>query len=279
MVVADGGTDATTDAEPGDGGADADIMQDALQPDGSKEDGASTDGGPITCAPNNDGTIHREEVPLRAGVHATFKVALGATVNTAGTLEGGRRVWDLTAPLADGHLLTGETRPVTGTWYAEDFPNATYAARLSDTNELLGVFRVTETALELLGVVSEQDGLTSTKLTYDPPVKVLSFPLTVGKTYSTESTVTGRAQGVIAYYWETYENQVDAEGDLKTPFSTFHVLRVRTKLTRQVGMLTTVVRSFAFVTECFGTVATVRSEDGEDSVEFTKASEVWGLSP
>lgn len=56
-----------------------------------------TDGG--GCAPNHDGTIDRAEVPLQAGLRATYRIATNATVNTAGTMMGGTRVWDeLTTP-------------------------------------------------------------------------------------------------------------------------------------------------------------------------------------
>ena len=34
-----------------------------------------------------------------------------------------------------------------------------------------------------------------------------------------------------------------------------------------------------YVLDCFGTVATVRSQDNEPTVEFTQAAEVWRLSP
>ena len=64
-----------------------------------------------------------------------------------------------------------------------------------------------------------------------------------------------------------------------TAGTTFEVLRVRTELERTVGLLTTTVRTFAFVSECFGTVATVTSEDDEDQVEFSRAAEVRRLAP
>jgi hypothetical protein len=200
-------------------------------------------------------------------------------VDLVGAQVGGVRTWDLTGALTGDHSLLGETRDLSGAWYAADFVGATYASRLSDSNELLGVFEVTADALLLRGVVSPDDGLTRTKLTYDPAVKVLAFPLQAGTTFTTDSLVTGVASGVWSAYSEKYESQVDATGTLKTPYSTFHVLRVRTLLTRTVGLLVTTARTFTFVTDCFGTVATVRSQDNESAVEFTQAAEVWRLSP
>ena len=156
---------------------------------------------------------------------------------------------------------------------------ATYATRLSDTSDLLGVFQITDTALLLLGVASPTDGLTRTELKYDPPVKTLDFPLTEGKQWSTTSNVTGFAQGVAALYTEKYDFFVDAHGSAKTPFADFPVLRIAGNLSRTVGIVKTTIRSFAFVTECFGTIATLSSNDNEPAVEFTQAKEIKRLSP
>jgi hypothetical protein len=40
-----------------------------------------------------------------------------------------------------------------------------------------------------------------------------------------------------------------------------------------------VVRSFLFVAECFGTVATITSQDNETNEQFDQASEVRRLAP
>ena len=95
----------------------------------------------------------------------------------------------------------------------------------------------------------------------------------------TDSTVSGLATGIYSYYFEDYESQVDAHGELDTPFGTFEVLRVRVVLTRTVGMLVTELRTFAFVSECFGTVANIHSHENEHDQEFTQADEVWRLAP
>ena len=86
-------------------------------------------------------------------------------------------------------------------------------------------------------------------------------------------------EGVFGVYTEGYSSQVDAAGTLATPFGDFDVLRVRTTLVRQVGVLTTTIRSFAFASECFGTVATVTSQNNEPSAEFSSLAEVRRLSP
>jgi len=91
--------------------------------------------------------------------------------------------------------------------------------------------------------------------------------------------VNGTTTGVPSSYTESYDAKVDAAGEVVTPFSTFHVLRVRTVLTRTVGALPTVVRTFAFVTDCFGPVVTLTSNPNETQDEFTQAAEIRRLAP
>ena len=66
---------------------------------------------------------------------------------------------------------------------------------------------------------------------------------------------------------------------MRTSFGDYEVLRVGVVLRRTIGLLTTVVRSFAFISECVGTVGSVRSNDDEDSPEFTQASEIRRIDP
>jgi hypothetical protein len=278
-----GAGDATsTSSGGGDGGAGSSTA--SAGQGGAGGTGAATSSGAGgesgVCAPNDDGVITREESPLAAGFHAKYEVALDALIDTAGTpAEGGGRTWDLTGALPGDHAVLAETQAIDDLWFAPTFPSATYATRLSDEEVLLGVFQITQTELLLLGVVSPDDGLDKTELVYDPPVKVLSFPLHEGDTFTTNATVTGYAQGIFSAFFEDYVSTVDAHGTMKTPFADFGVLRVRVELTRTVGVLVTKSRSYAFVAECFGTVASVRSQDGEASVEFTDAAEVRRLTP
>jgi hypothetical protein len=266
-------TNSTGDAAPGGDGSPGDG---GPGPDGT----VSPDGPTGACNNNNDGIIQAQEVPLQAGLHATYRTATDVPVNTAGMAQpDGTRLWDLSGNLDGDHALLVETLPIQGQWFAADFPNATYASRLSESQDLLGVFQLTADALLLLGVVSPDSGTYQTKLTYDPPAAVLQFPLHLGQTYTTDSTVSGTALGVASVYTEKYEQNVDVNGSLVTPFGTFKVLRVQVTLTRTVGIVPTVVRSFLFVAECFGTVATVVSKDNETETEFSQASEVRRLAP
>jgi hypothetical protein len=44
------------------------------------------------------------------------------------------------------------------------------------------------------------------------------------------------------------------------------------------GFSTTTQITYSFVSECFGTVATIRSEENESDAEFTEAAEVRRLT-
>lgn len=237
-------------------------------------------GGSTLCSPNHDGVIERAEVPLAAGLNAKFLTSGKTAISSAGELQGdGSRLWDLSVALGGDHLVLAETQKLDGKWFSPKFPGATYASRMSESSELLGVFEVTATALLLRGVVSPTDGVTRTELVYSPPVVALEFPLSAGKTWTTTTSVSGVASGVLATYGESYESSIDAQGKLKAPFGEFPVLRTRVVLTRTVGLMKTVVRSYLFATECFGVVASIVAEDNEPNAEVSKAAEVRRLAP
>lgn len=233
-----------------------------------------------SCTANDSGTILRSQVVLLAGLHATFRIAENATVSTAGeTLPDGSRAWDLTGALpGDTDVLVG-TLTTAGAWYASAFATASYASQLTNTSTLLGVFQATESALLLQGVVSPAGGLTETELTYKPAVTTLQFPLMQGATWSTSASVNGKADGVLSVYTEDYTSTDDAHGTMKTPLATFEVQRVGTVLKRKVGIVTTTIRSYVFVTDCYGAVAAMTSKDNEPNAEFTTASEVRRIAP
>ncbi|MBK7578759.1 MAG: hypothetical protein IPI67_01020 [Myxococcales bacterium] len=240
--------------------------------------GGGTGGG--FCAPNHDGVIEKSETPLAAGLNAKFLVSGATAVDSAGVSQGdGSRVWDFAGGLSGDHLVLVETQKLDGKWFAGKFPGASYSARLSESSDLQGVFEITASSLLLRGVVSPTDGLTRTELTYSPAVVVLDFPLKEGKTWSTLANVNGLASGVLVAYTEKYESSVDAHGALKAPFGEFPVLRTRVVLTRQVGLVTTVVRSFLYGAECFGTVANLVAKDNVTTTEVSEAAELRRLAP
>jgi hypothetical protein len=272
----DAGDEDAQDAEGPNNSQDPDLPDDNSENNGNNGNNSE----PMGCRPVRDGVLTKEELPFQIGLRGNFKAAQDAAVDLVGTTdEDGGRVWDLSGDLPGDHLLLIEAQGVDDKWFAADFEGAGYAARLSDGEELLGVFRWEESELLLLGVVSPEGGLTQTSLTYDPPVPVLKLPLQEGDSWSVESRVTGLALGIVAFYDEDYTYEVDASGTLKTPYGEFPVLRVRAELTRTVNFFPTDTRTFLFLTECFGTVAQVVSNSNERVVEFEEAAELRRLSP
>lgn len=273
--VIDGGTSGT---DGGSGTPDA----------GASDAGPADSGTPLSCIPNGDGVVTRDEVVMRPGLHATFKVSGAASFTTAGTAQAdGGRFWDFTPALSGDTSTLVETQPLAGQWFEADYPDAGYVTPLGQGSTLLAVFQATGDALLMHGVVSPTDGSTATRLWYSPPVKVLQFPLRQGDSWSTQASVTGKYNGLIVGFnlplqTDTYTMNVDRAGDALTPYSRFGVLRVRTTMERTLNYVASplqTVRSFSFVAECFGTVASVSSADGETVTEFTSAKEVRRLSP
>jgi hypothetical protein len=242
--------------------------------------GTNGDADLAGCRPDHDGIIARDEISLAPGRTATFRVATDTAVNTAGQLQsGGDRVWNFAGSFSGDQDEMVVLADPAAAWYADLFPTATYATRLSSSEDLLGVFELTDEALLLLGVVSPQAGTQRTELTYDPPISVLALPLSSTSSWQTDSTITGLAQGFSSFYSEQYDSQVDAIGELQTPYGNFPVQRVRTQLTRTIGAAVVTVRSFLFVSECFGTVASATSNQYEPEAEFTQAAELRRIAP
>ena len=242
---------------------------------------ASGDGSTALCTPNHDGAVTRSELPLAAGKMATFRIATDASFMTAGVANGdGTRTWNLDLALANDADQVIALGAPTGQWWAPSFPTASYAVKLAVGSELLGVFQITDSALTLLGVVSPDPGSFRTELAYDPPATILELPVQTGATWTSTSTITGLAQGGGTAYTEVYDATVDVAGTMTTPYGEFPVVRVATDLDRtSLGAPLASTRSFAWVSECFGSVATVTSQDFETSQEFDDPAEVRRLTP
>ena len=112
------------------------------------------------CTPNHDGAITLGELPLIAGrrwrrsaSRPTRRSIPRAPPPAPACGTGISAVRSATTP-------TGRSRCSrrTGTWWASTFPTATYAAPLSASSDLLGVFHVDAAAVTLLGVVSPDGG-------------------------------------------------------------------------------------------------------------------------
>jgi hypothetical protein len=237
------------------------------------------------CVPNHDGNVTRDELPMLAGVHASYAIAENVTVSTAGTAQPGGAVdWDFAGALSGDHVVTITTDAPAGQWFASKYATATYTSKLSDTQTLLGVFQATQAALLLQGVVSPTSTSPETQVSYAPAASILAVPMQVGTTWTSTSTVSGTLDGVAAYYTEKYDSKVDAHGTLKVPYGTFDVLRVQTTLTQTVGTVINTTQTMTFVAECFGPVAKLTSKTTTfpqpvPGDAFTDVAEAWRLSP
>lgn len=273
VAVTTGGNDAST----------------TVTDSGTKGDASGTyvedAGGMIACASADAGVLTHDDVPLAAGLSATFRIATNETIDTAGTDNSdGTKSWDFSGALASDQDQIISTLTPTGTWWASSFATATYATALSSTVTTLGVFDYGANALTLIGAVSPtSDNITETKVTYATPIPILNFPLHSGQTWSTTSNVTGTYEGVGTIYTEEYDSSVDATGTVKTPYGTFAALRVNTLLTHTIGGLPTKTRTYAWVTGCFGTIAKATSastsDDSDPGENFSQAAELERLAP
>jgi hypothetical protein len=192
------------------------------------------------------------------------------------------RTWSLTGALSnDTDGAVALTAP-SGAWWAGDsgFATATYWTQLQAGSDLIGVFHVDANGVTLLGVVSPQGNYPYTEITYDPPATILKVPFGASDTWTSTSTVSGYLSGVVANYTEKYVSNVDQVGTMTTPYGDFPVLRIGTLLTQlQLGTPYRTVRSYAWVAECFGSVATATSQDNEANAEFSDDAEVRRLIP
>lgn len=249
--------------------------------DGGADGDADVDGQSGVCTPNHDGIITASEMPLAAGKMGRFRIATDATWDTAGTaMTNGQRRWDLSGTLANDQDRDLALAAPSGQWWATAFPAATYHTLLAEGSDLRGVFEVTAVGLDLLGVVSPDGGTYKTELEYDAAAKILALPLQAGAQWTSESTVSGYAQGAIVAYTEEYDSHVDQVGTMVTPYGEFPVVRIATDLKRTSGFSTLATsRTYTWVAECFGPVATARSQDFESSDEFTDVAEVRRLAP
>lgn len=251
------------------------------------------------CVANNDGVITREEVPLQAGLHAIFRFASNVDISTQGEIqEDGTRKWDLTPSFSSDANVLIETKKLDGQWFQAEYKDATYFTPLGKSPDVLAIFENAQGSLVLKGAVSTAgEGPNKIDLKNASLVRTLDFGeggLKVGKKWTDKTLVTGvsptpngtggfNPSGPIAYL-DKYDNSVDASGTLETPLGTFNVLRVRIDLTRtipydggEIPAFTT--RTYAFVTECYGNVASMVSGFNEVQEEFTRAAEIRRIAP
>ena len=230
------------------------------------------------CTPNHDGQIARSEVMVIVPASLTLRTSGETAIDLHGTpTTGGMRRWDFSAQLTGDHDVEFATAALAGTWFASKFPDGEFTTPI--TGGLLGVYRAGEDRVSILGAASPTQGLTQTQLVYDPAVDAMQLPLHVGQHWQGQSLVSGTANGVLVLFTDTYKTDVDAEGEVVTPYGTFPVVRMRLELSHTIGIVTTTTVTYGFVAECFGTVASVTGRLNDTTAEFATAASVQRLAP
>ena len=236
-------------------------------------------GGPI-CTGNNDGVIDRSELSFPLGATVNYLFNPGGTtvaVNPDGVLGPDGPQWDLSSTAGDVRQLVIE--PVADKWYANDFPGATYATLADVGSGLLGVFRVTDDALLLMGFVSDEPK--KTLLVYDHPVATVHFPIRQGDAWVTGAKITnGTLGGTPFASTDTYAISVDARGTAVLPYLTFqNTLRIRVELSQALpGGQNVSHIQLLFFHECYGELGRMVSLPGEKNGSFTTAAEFRRLA-
>lgn len=252
----------------------------AQNPDATPDSGGDGVSGEVVagCVPNHDGVVTRAELPLGPGLTAPYTVALNTKVDLQPQTKDGKNTWDF-GTFADekpSQLVTVDPKTQ---WFGKYFPTASYAVQLLSTKPLLGVFRLTDTSLDLLGAVSPQESLLGTRITYDPPLPMMQFPLKNGAKWTAKAAASGTVDGVLLLWSESIEMTVAYDGILTTKLGNFPVLAVQGRVDKVFGLSTTTYRSMAFVTECYGVVGKADSDANEAKPLFTNAAEVRRMGP
>ena len=232
------------------------------------------------CSGNNDGLIARGELQFPLGLAVRYlanPAGTTVTVNPAGTQRPSGPEWDLTSTAGEVHELT--LQALEGTWFAGSFANATYATTADLASGLLGVFRVTDSALLLLGYASPEPN--KTLLVYDAPVASLHFPILEGDAWVTGArVVNGTLNGAPFASNDTYRISVDARGTAVLPFLSFdNTLRIHVELSQALpgGVAVTHIQQL-FFHECYGELGRMVSNPGETDPAFTTAAEFRRLA-
>lgn len=247
------------------------------QPDGGGFIPRPDAGTGPTCRGNRDGVIERDEVAFVTGVTVRYRVNPSGTlarVAPAGEAQAdGARRWDFSDRAGDTVSVTLLAAPQQ--WFASSFSQAQYAAPLDPRAPELGVYLATDAAVQLLGVAGPAES-DDTLVRYDAPLDVLRFPLSVGMTWTAEATTqAGRIGGTPVASRDRYEITVDARGAVVLPELTFpDALRIRVELTQRFPAGPGRRRiQYLWMTECYGEVARMVSQDDEADPAFTLAAE------
>ena len=177
-------------------------------------------------------TVTQNDVP----VAGTFSViANDSTDYVSEGLAGANRTWDFTS-LKNQKSDTSRFITPLGAPDAANFPSSNLVLKKYDASSggfFYGFAKVSATSLDLLGLSGTFNGIPVHPV-YNPPVKVLTFPMTYNSAYS------GKSKYVLTFAYPaapadsigivstiSYSNLVDGWGSVATPSGTSNSLRLR----------------------------------------------------
>lgn len=241
----------------------------------------------LTCVPNLDGMITAAEQPIQFGVPGQFRVSpknQQVSVSTAGEDDGdGVRTWRWDGDEPSDELVDVAPHKLTDQWFVSTFPDGQFTAPLNRDASQVGIYRKDDQALWLLGFASEQATPASkrTLARYNTPVAVFRYPIRAGRSWVSTAKLSGAVVSGLPFAGvHTYEVEVDGAGRAIVPAVSFEpALRVRTRFTNRplIGPSTT-SHQVSLVFECFGEVARIVSDGGEDGTGHT-TGELWRFHP
>ncbi len=241
--------------------------------------GTPPDFGP-QCTGNNDGVIDRSELQFPVGASVNYLSNPAGTttpVSPDGTMTASGPQWDLTSTAGDVHKLT--LLPISAQWFAASFPGGSYATTTDIASGTLGIFRVADDGLYILGYASQTPN--QTLLVYDTPILSLKFPAAIGQSWvSTAHVVNGTLNGMPYASSDSYKISIDARGTVELPFLSFaNTLRVHVDLTQTLPGGISVSRiQYLFFHECYGELGRMVSAPNEPNESFANAAEFRRLA-
>jgi hypothetical protein len=256
-------------------GADGDV-----ETDGDAEAGADADTLEPPCPANGDFVIVAREAQPVLGASLTYLangVGEQPEVELTGEMIEGVRTWRFDGERPTDRRIDSLVSDPSASWFGAEFPEASYAEPVQGyESQMLGVYRINDEAVSLLGLASPDDE--STLVHYDPPVDVARFPLELARSWEQTTTATGVVMHIAFNAEETYRVTVDAAGEVIVPAGTFPVVRVRTELDRVAGPMSDQRVSYVWIAECWGRVALASSPAGVTDPDFDVAEQFWRLA-
>lgn len=242
------------------------------------------DGGP-TCKANQDDAVARSEMPIAVGSSISYTIGTGLTIDLVGTKKSGRTHWSLKQTAGDDKKVVSDLLEVFA-WAKDDYKDATYASLISEKDGAYGVFKATNGALQLLGVISKDKAVpfaSGIDLPYSKPIDMLRFPIDKNMSYVSEASASGYFNGPWLYVSEEYKVDTLDVGTLELPQITFEavLVKVAIKQTPYANPFLVERRTvFLFLAECYGIVGRIVVDDEVEASEHSavKADERWRIS-